>query len=339
MGLEFNPEAGKMNGTSGRTPKKVADVKDANGNLRGVPIFTKVKDGQVITYKDFNGDGQFTDNEIMFLEQYTKNADGTKTGRRYIDKDGDGYSDRYIDQTFDKNGNAIGKPKVTVQEDINKVKNRQHLDHEVINRDMRQLETGMMIEDAVTNSGEKTTGTPSVEVHSGTTIINGKPTEVHAYVPVPVSANATGTSGKKTSLANGVTKDNNEYQVYKDSDGKTVMRIDYSNNNDSNIYDEEAVLNSNGSLESLTERYYDDDGTMYYYKHFFDEDGNETKVIETTCNKNGKKTGSKEVPLEENRLTGRGFVHIGVPVDGEWGDSQLRQIAIKYGFPSVVASR
>jgi len=139
MGLEFNPEAGRTAGTSGAGPKKVADVANANKNLKGVPLFEMMKDGQRITYKDFNGDGQFSDNEIMYIEQYTKNADGTTTGRRYIDKNGDGYSDKYIDQTFDKDGNPVGKAKVTVQEDINKVKAEEQQNQTcggVVGRDM-----------------------------------------------------------------------------------------------------------------------------------------------------------------------------------------------------------
>jgi len=143
-GLEFNPEAGKTAGASGSTPKKVANVANANKNLKGVPLFETMKNGQKITYKDFNGDGQFTDNEIMYIDQYTKNDDGTTSVRRYVDKDGDGYSDKYYDQKYDKDWNKL-ESKVTYEEDINKVKNRQHLDHEVINRDMRQLETGMMV--------------------------------------------------------------------------------------------------------------------------------------------------------------------------------------------------
>ena len=60
----------------------------------------------------------------------------------YIDEDGDGYNDVVIKKEYDENGKLKTETK-TIEEDINDVKNRQHLEYEIYNRDMDVHKSGI----------------------------------------------------------------------------------------------------------------------------------------------------------------------------------------------------
>jgi len=140
-------------------------------------------------------------------------------------------------------------------------------------------------------------------------------------------------NSKLIRLDGGVTKRNNEFGIFKDSQGNSVYRVDYQNNNPENIFDEEEVRNSDGNLISYTERSYSKDGKkMYFKKHIFDENGKETQVLETECDNSGKPIKTKKLPPEHGL---RGHVTMGVPVDGVDGDPELREKLTQYGTDMI----
>jgi len=124
-----------------------------------------------------------------------------------------------------------------------------------------------------------------------------------------------------TKLEGGITKANNAFGIFKDSNGNSVYRVDYHNDDRSGIYDEEEVRSSDGKLLSYTERSYTDTN-MYFKKYHYDANENLVKITETKCDNNGNIISTKELPLEKEP-TLKGHVHLGTPVDGEWGDKSL----------------
>ena len=135
-------------------------------------------------------------------------------------------------------------------------------------------------------------------------------------------------NSKLTPIDGGVTKKNNEFGIFKDSQGNSVYRVDYNNNNPENIYDQEEIRDPDGKLLSYTERSYTADA-MYFTKHIFDENEQETKILKTKCDANGKPIETKELPPDENSL--KGTVHIGVPLDGVHGDPGLLEKLTQWG--------
>ena len=129
---------------------------------------------------------------------------------------------------------------------------------------------------------------------------------------------------------NTVTKDNNRVTEYKDKDGNRILRVDYQNNNPNN-FDEEEVINSDGKTVSVTKRFYTLDGEQMFEKHIFGKDGEINDVIVTVTDKNGKQIEPTTHKTPEEAPLKRGHVHVGTPVDGEWGDSQLQDIIRKKG--------
>ena len=67
---------------------------------------------KIVTYKDFNGDGFITENEVYKIEDYhcyeTTQGETVTVIREKIDGDGDGKSDLYT-RTRVKNGKVIDK--------------------------------------------------------------------------------------------------------------------------------------------------------------------------------------------------------------------------------------
>ena len=126
-----------------------------------------------------------------------------------------------------------------------------------------------------------------------------------------------------------VTKLNNKVMHTKDENGNTVIRVDYGNN-DPDFYDEEEVRTPDGKLVSYTTESHDGNREIRCFKkRIFDDNGNLVKVIETTYEK-GQLKDTTELPVEDEPSM-IGHVHIGTPVDGEWGDPDLKRIIQELG--------
>lgn len=100
-----------------------------------------------VVYKDVNGDGKEDIYSVTdFYEPETNprtNKNETKT-KTFIDEDGDGYNDTIITKTYDEKGKLMSEEK-TYEENINDVKNRNHMDYEVYNRKMGAHKDGLYI--------------------------------------------------------------------------------------------------------------------------------------------------------------------------------------------------
>jgi len=151
MGLEINGSlpAGNNNQRSmslqfGRpAEKKSVFVMNKDGS-QTEQIYENGKLASSIIRYDKNGDGKFEDNEMFCIDRYSYEKDGTAYVRRFVDEDGDGYNDTLTTYEFDKGGN-LKSSKTYYEEDINKVKNRPHMEHEIRNRSMKSHQSGMYI--------------------------------------------------------------------------------------------------------------------------------------------------------------------------------------------------
>ena len=136
-----------------------------------------------------------------------------------------------------------------------------------------------------------------------------------------------------TRLESGLTEKNNAFGIFKDSNGNSIYRVDYKNNDTNNIFDEEEVRSSDGKLMSYTERSYTD-ANMYFKKYYYDANENLVKITETKCDNNGNVISSKELPVDtEPELKGQ--VHLGTPVDGYWGDKSLIEKFKQWGATMI----
>lgn len=113
-----------------------------------------------------------------------------------------------------------------------------------------------------------------------------------------------------TPVASIVTKQNNEVREYKDSEGNTVIRVDYMNDDPEEFFAEEEVISPQGRLISFTVRSGENPGSqkgqVFFDKFLFDENGNTVKIVKTTY-ENGKFVSTKEQipdPAAEIRLIG-----------------------------------
>ena len=110
------------------------------------------KDGKLLKetiYKDVNGDGK--EDIYSVTSYYEAYDDPVEEGKRhpatstcYIDEDGDGYYDTYIKKEYDENGKVKTEIK-SYAEDINAVKNRDHMPWEIHNRQMDSLHSGVLM--------------------------------------------------------------------------------------------------------------------------------------------------------------------------------------------------
>ncbi len=103
------------------------------------------KDGNLtkeIVYKDVNGDGKEDIYSVTSHIEAKPEWDMNASSSTYIDEDGDGYNDVVIKKEYDENGKLKTETK-TIEEDINDVKNRQHLEYEIYNRDMDVHKSGI----------------------------------------------------------------------------------------------------------------------------------------------------------------------------------------------------
>jgi hypothetical protein len=122
-----------------------------------------------------------------------------------------------------------------------------------------------------------------------------------------------------------VTKLNNKVTYFKDNKGNTVIRVDYQNNDGEN-FDEEEVRSADGKIVSFSKvMFTEGKKERLVEKYEYDENQNLVSVTETCYDSSGKKLSTKNIPPEEkpNLIA---HVHIGVPVDGEWGDPELKKI-------------
>ena len=116
-------------------------------------------------------------------------------------------------------------------------------------------------------------------------------------------------------LDGGITKSNNAFGIFKDSDGNSVYRVDYNNNDAYNIYDEEEVRTPDGKIKSYTKRGHSEkdsnnpNNINYYKKYEYDTNDNLIKVTEIQCDYKGNVISSKELPID-NQLEIHSFVHI-----------------------------
>lgn len=112
---------GKIETIFNNDGSKTEKVYNQNGDLNKLSVF-----------KDVNKDGK---EDIYSVTKFYKDTNGLKTEETFIDLDGDGYNDITITKTYDENGRLKSETK-TIEEDINEVKNRPHMDHEIHNREM-----------------------------------------------------------------------------------------------------------------------------------------------------------------------------------------------------------
>ena len=305
MSLEIN--GNRQAGTAAGAPQQKKEPKVLGKIAPGESLFkvrnTDRRTGKLESveyYKDFNGDGVITENELSHVDRYVRHEDGSKEVIRHKDKDNDGYSDTQTTYKYDKDGNLVDK-KTVVEEDINSVKKREHMDHEVINRQMLNHKLGMYIQGSVSYPENK----------------NEAPSENNFKV-------------KESKI----TEYDNIARVYTDSDGNTVIRVDYGNDDPEEFFEEEEVRTPDGKLVSYTEVSYSDldgekKGIRYFDKHVFDKNGNEIEII-TTKYEHGKLVSTtREKPKEGMSLVGH--VHTGIPVDGFWGDPELQKFVQEHG--------
>ena len=106
---------------------KTEKVYNQNGDLNKLSVF-----------KDVNKDVK---EDIYSITRFYKDTNGLKTEETFMDLDGDGYNDIKIIKTYDENGRLKSETK-TIEEDINEVKNRPHMDYEIYNRHMNAHSSG-----------------------------------------------------------------------------------------------------------------------------------------------------------------------------------------------------
>lgn len=102
------------------------------------------QEGRIIAesiFKDVNGDGK---PDLYKITQYFYEDDDTYSKDTYIDRNGDGYNDYHKIEKFDVLNNKIEEKEIE-EEDINKVKNRQHYPWEVVNRVMENILNGTLV--------------------------------------------------------------------------------------------------------------------------------------------------------------------------------------------------
>lgn len=293
--------AGQGNGSTqgaGSTPPKKPKV---IGQVKpGESLFTvdkKDKNGHMqtqSTYFDRNGDQIITEDELYVVDQYKYTGKGWSI-ERYTDVDGDGYNDER--EQFDYNEkNEMWHHGKQTEEDINKVKQRPHMEAEVINRQMVNHQSGIYI---------KGTQTPPP---------NNPDTGELTVTKIAVTQ-----------------KYGNEFTALKDKDGNTVLRVDYGNNDPDNFFDEEEVRSPDGKLISYTTQSHSGgEKTERWFKTvYFDSEGNVSKIEEKTY-VNGKLTKTENLPIEnEPRLVAH--VHIGITPSDGWGDPELQQLVQEHG--------
>ena len=95
-------------------------------------------------FKDINGDGKEDIYSVTNFYEEDQSSNPANIAKTFIDKDGDGYHDVVITKTYDKNGHLKHESRI-IAEDINSVKNREHLDSEVKNREMEAHHSGFYI--------------------------------------------------------------------------------------------------------------------------------------------------------------------------------------------------
>lgn len=110
------------------------------------------KDGKLtkeVVYKDVNVDGKEDIYSVTnFYEAYDDPVEEGKrhpaTSISFIDEDGDGYYDSRIEKEYDENGKLKTETK-SYEEDINDVKNRDHMPWEIHNRRMDAHKSGVLM--------------------------------------------------------------------------------------------------------------------------------------------------------------------------------------------------
>ena len=95
-----------------------------------------------IVYKDVNGDGKEDIYSVTSHVQAKPEWDRNASSSTFIDNDGDGYDDVVIKKEYDKDG-KLKKETKTIEEDINDVKSRHHLEYETFNRKMGTHKSGI----------------------------------------------------------------------------------------------------------------------------------------------------------------------------------------------------
>ncbi|MBR1425791.1 hypothetical protein IJ579_09555 [bacterium] len=297
MSIERLQSATSEHGRQTKQKKVIAELKNGESIFKVRNKNSNGKLSDVITYKDFNGDGVIMEDELYMIDRYEHNTDGSQTVKRYKDKDGDGYSDSVTTFNYDRNKNKTGQA-ITNLEDINSVRNRQHMAHEVTNREMMSIKNALVIGDGASD---------------------------------PILGVGNKSKQNKT-IANLTTSEyNNKANIATDNNGNKILRVDYGNNNQY-LFDEEEVRTPDGKLVSYSRGYFGESRSeMIIEKLLFDENGEIAQVIEFEYS-HGKLVSQKNIPIED-RLTLRGaIVHIGItPADG-WGDPELEKFAQDHGF-------
>lgn len=149
MGLtiNFGTQLQSNGGTS------IAQRFNTNVNKQSVFVMNKdgsqteqvYKDGKLyktITRVDKNKDGKFDNNEMYYVDSYYYDSDDTATIKRFVDKDGDGYNDTVTTYEYDKN-RELKSTETIEEEDIDDVRNRNHLESEIYNRSMMAHKEGI----------------------------------------------------------------------------------------------------------------------------------------------------------------------------------------------------
>lgn len=92
-------------------------------------------------FKDVNGDGK---PDLYKITQYFYEDDDTYSKDTYIDRNGDGYNDYHKIEKFNELDEKVEEKEIE-EEDINKVKNRDHFPWETENRIMKNILNGTLV--------------------------------------------------------------------------------------------------------------------------------------------------------------------------------------------------
>ncbi len=118
---KFKQREGKIETIFNSDGSKIERHYDKSGSLFKEAVF-----------KDVNGDGK---EDIYSVTNFYKSNDGKSESKTFIDHDGDGFDDETVTKEYDKNG-QLKKETRYKEENINEVKKRNHLEHEIYNRRM-----------------------------------------------------------------------------------------------------------------------------------------------------------------------------------------------------------
>jgi len=112
-------------------------VQNNNGTITEYVNDSSGKKSGEITYFDFNGDGEITENEMFTVTKFSWNKDGSVDADTFVDKNGDGFNDEVITYRQERGG-VMQQVSSKTEDDMASVKN----DVELENRRMSTHKSG-----------------------------------------------------------------------------------------------------------------------------------------------------------------------------------------------------